>query len=127
GGGARAAYQVGAMSALLDILDPDRRPDFELPFSIISGTSAGAINAASLASHAHQVHRGLYRLTKLWSGLETNRVYRADAPGLTLTGLRWLAMLSLGWLIPALRGSQPRSLLDNSPLRALLKQTVNFD
>ncbi|MDA0191322.1 MAG: patatin-like phospholipase family protein, partial [Proteobacteria bacterium] len=48
GGGARAAYQVGVLLAVRDLLPDDTRN----PFPIICGTSAGAINAASLACHA---------------------------------------------------------------------------
>src|SRR5690625_3698553 len=82
GGGARAAYQVGALGALLEILDPCRQHDCPSPFSIVAGTSAGAINAASLASHSHQVHHGIARLERLWSHLGTEQVYQSDALGL---------------------------------------------
>lgn len=127
GGGARAAYQVGVLSGLFDILDPDRSVDFRIPFPIICGSSAGAINAASLACHAHQSHAGMQRLIELWSSLRTEMVYHSDAPGLTQTGLRWLGLLTLGWLMPSLRAGRPRSFLDNSPLRHLLDSTLDFD
>src|SRR5690554_3243686 len=103
GGGARAAYQVGVLSGLFDILDPDRSIYFRNPFSVICGSSAGAINAASLACHSHQPHGGIQRLLQLWSSLRTEMVYYSDAPGLIRTGLRWLALLALGWTFPALR------------------------
>ena len=45
GGGARAAYQVGVLRAISEMLPADA----PCPFPIICGTSAGAINAASLA------------------------------------------------------------------------------
>jgi len=127
GGGARASYQVGVVSALLDILDPDEQANYLAPFSVICGTSAGAINAASLASHAHHIHAGKKRLTALWSALETGDVYGADGVSLLRTGLRWLGMLSLGWVLPRLRAGGPRSFLDNSPLRRLLQQTIDFE
>src|SRR3546814_7818728 len=60
GGGARAAYQVGVLKAIAEILPARLRN----PFSIICGTSAGAINAAALASNAHRFRlavRGLER------------------------------------------------------------------
>src|SRR3546814_18034819 len=53
GGGARAAYQVGALAGILEILDPDRSADFVNPFDIICGSSAGAINAAAMACRAN--------------------------------------------------------------------------
>ena len=127
GGGARAAYQVGVLSGLLDILDPDHSSDFQNPFPIICGSSAGAINAASLACHAHQSHAGMQRLIDLWSSLRTEMVYHSDAAGLAQTGFKWLGLLALGWLTPSLRIGRPRSFLDNSPLRTLLGTTLDFD
>src|SRR5690625_7383367 len=102
GGGARAAYQVGALGALLEILDPCRHIDCASPFSIVAGTSAGAINAASLASHSHQVHHGIARLERLWSQLETEQVYHADGWGRFSVGTRWLSVMGLGWRIAAI-------------------------
>ncbi len=127
GGGARAAYQVGVLSGVMDILDPGRDPAFRNPFPIISGTSAGAINATALACRAHQPHRSIDHLVALWASLRTQAVYYADAPRLMRTGLRWLGMLSLGWLMPSLNTYAPHSLLDNSPLADLLARTINFE
>ncbi len=127
GGGARAAYQAGVLSGVMDILDPERRPGFRNPFPIISGTSAGAINATALACRAHQPHRAIDRLGALWSGLRTEDVYYADAPRLLRTGLQWLGMLGLGWIAPSLNVYAPHSLLDNSPLADLLARTMNFE
>ncbi|MGB6103714.1 MAG: patatin-like phospholipase family protein [Pusillimonas sp.] len=127
GGGARAAYQVGVLAGILEILDPNRSPDFTNPFEIICGSSAGAINAAALACRANDPHRALSGLQDLWGNLRTGDVYHADAAGLLRTGLRWFAMLALGWMLPGLRSRQPRSLLDNQPLGELLSQTLDFD
>ncbi len=49
GGGARAAYQVGVLKAISDILIEEGWSPHENPFGIICGTSAGAINAMSLS------------------------------------------------------------------------------
>lgn len=127
GGGARAAYQVGVLSGIFDILDPDRSVDFPNPFPIICGSSAGAINAASLACRAHQPHVGVQRLVELWSSLHTDMVYYSDPAGLGKTGLKWLGLLALGWMLPALKAGRPRSFLDNTPLRILLESTLDFD
>jgi NTE family protein len=127
GGGARAAYQVGVLAGVLEILDASRSPGFTNPFAIISGTSAGAINAAAMACHADAPHAGIDSLENLWSRLETGMVYRADAAGLLATGARWLGLLAIGWLMPTLRRHQPRSLLDNGPLGELLTRTLDFD
>ena len=127
GGGARAAYQVGVLAGIMEILDPHRSPDFSNPFDIICGTSAGAINAGTLACHAHDPHRAMDRLEQLWSNLHTGMIYHADGPRLLRTGLRWFGMLTTGWLFPGLRERQPRSFLDNAPLGELLKATLDFD
>ncbi|MDQ2694441.1 MAG: patatin-like phospholipase family protein, partial [Pseudomonadota bacterium] len=55
GGGARSAYQVGVLKAIAELL-PAGSP---FPFPIICGTSAGAINAATLACEAGDFHRAV--------------------------------------------------------------------
>ena len=49
GGGARAAYQVGVLEAIADLRLACGAGNEPNPFPIITGTSAGAINAAALA------------------------------------------------------------------------------
>jgi NTE family protein len=124
GGGARAAYQVGVLQALAQI-----RRDAGVtgvPFGIVCGTSAGALNAAAVATHIDTFDTGVDALTRLWSTLRPDDVYRADVFNVVRTGSRWLGLLSLGWAIQRWRRLQPQSLLDNSPLRELLAQHVDF-
>ncbi|MFA6314660.1 MAG: patatin-like phospholipase family protein [Sterolibacterium sp.] len=119
GGGARAAYQVGVLAAIREMLpDPKRNP-----FPILCGTSAGAINAASLATTAEDFGAGVLALLEIWRNFHAGDVYRADAVGIGTTGARWLGALLGGWLVK--RG--PRSLLDNAPLRRLLTDHLDFD
>src|SRR5258708_27721724 len=87
GGGARAAYQVGVLRAVAHILGREQRQ----PFRIICGTSAGAINAATLAAHADSFRGGVARLVRWWSRVEVKHVYRADLANVSLHGVRWLA------------------------------------
>ncbi len=126
GGGARAAYQVGVLSAIMELLDPDWHSRFQNPFDIICGTSAGAINAAALACRADRPHLGVRRIRRLWSSLNTDMIYRADAPGLIRTGVRWLGLLSLGWMYSGLTRKRPHSLLDNTPMQGLLERVLDF-
>ena len=122
GGGARAAYQAGALQALASIareVAPARRAS---PFTVVCGTSAGAINATSIASHADDFARGAERLVDVWSGMRANHVYRTDWPGVVGAGARWLAAMTVGW---AARRS-PRALFDNAPLAKLLHETLSF-
>src|SRR5690606_3367680 len=126
GGGARAAYQAGVLSGVMEALDPDRRADFRNPFDIVCGTSAGAINAAALACRAHQPHRAVDHLCGLWQSLHTRDIYYSDAARLVRTGLQWLGMMSLGWLRPQWSRFAPHSLLDNQPLAGLLARSLSF-
>jgi NTE family protein len=127
GGGARAAYQVGVLKALAQIrreVSPDDRSN---PFHVITGTSAGAINAAALASHCDDFDAAVAALCSVWENFRAEQVYRSDSFGVIRTGARWLTMMSIGWVIARWRRARPRSLLDNSPLEALLKQMVSVD
>lgn len=127
GGGARAAYQVGVLSGVLEVLDPHRTYGFRNPYPVICGTSAGAINAAALACRANSPHEAVDRLRLLWENLHTGMVYRADTPSLVQTGLHWLGVLTLGWMLPSLHGTHPHSLLDNRPLAELLTRSLDFE
>ncbi len=118
GGGARAAYQVGVLKAVAELVPRDA----PLPFRVISGTSAGAIIAAILASHAPQFRLGVSSLERFWRNFRVDQVFRADAGSMLRAGLHWLlALVSGGYLMPP-----PRSVFDNSPLRELLERHVNF-
>ncbi len=126
GGGARAAYQVGVLRAVARLRREVGAPRHN-PFGIIAGTSAGAINAAALACQADRFDQAVAAVARVWHGFHAEQVYRADAFGVVRSGARWLTMLSLGWALRRWRRSDPRSLLDNSPLEELLSQLVAFD
>ena len=117
GGGARAAYQVGVVKALRDILgNPTRNP-----FPILCGTSAGAINAATLAVFADDFSHGVRHLLEVWEHMHCEHIYRTDAWNIMRAGARWLAAMML------LSRHNPISLLDNAPLRAMLERNLDFD
>lgn len=110
GGGARAAYQVGLLRYLQRAY-----PDFR--FDIITGTSAGAINAAYLASHAGSMAEAASGLHALWASLTFDQVFRADLATLGSNAVRWGTRLLSGGAALAPR---TRGLLDTAPLRRLL-------
>ncbi len=118
GGGARAAYQVGALQAIAEMM-PDHCGS---PFPIICGTSAGALNATSLAVHAACFQEGVNALREVWAGFHSAQVYRTDWPGVLGGAFRWLCNLAFGWFN---RGT-PVSLLDNSPLRHMLSEALDL-
>ena len=119
GGGARAAYQVGVLKAVADILPKD----IPNPFPIICGTSAGAINATALAVYAHHFREAVWRLTHVWHNFRVHEVFRADTWGLVRAGLHWFATLALG----GLGKYSPSALLDRQPLNHLLSRYLEFD
>ncbi len=127
GGGARAAYQAGVLKAVCRLL-ADASPQHAVcnPFDVICGTSAGAINAAALACAAHRPRSAVRRIVGIWENLETNQVYRADSIGVAATGVRWLSMLSFGWMLARLTRDRPRSFLDSEPLIHLLREIMDF-
>jgi NTE family protein len=118
GGGARAAYQVGAVRALSEIWGAGPSP-----FNIYAGLSAGAINCTSLASNSDNFAEAARILTETWMALHPNAVYRTEARTLASLGIRWMKDLTVGGLVGV---SQVNYLLDTSPLRTLLGQRIDF-
>ena len=116
GGGARAAYQVGVLKAISQLLPRDAVN----PFPILCGTSAGAINAAVLAVYATRFREGVKRLTLVWKMFRPEMVYRSDARGILTSSAHWFAAMLLG----GLGKYNPTSLLDSSPLRQLIQRYV---
>jgi NTE family protein len=129
GGGARAAYQVGVLQAIAEIVPAAPAapvvadsPVRANPFPVIVGTSAGAVLATVLAHHAHEWPRGPARLAEVWSRFHIGRVFRADPWSMLRAGSRWfLSALTGGRLLRA-----PRSMFDNTPLRELLRGSIDF-
>lgn len=77
GGGARTAYQAGALQAIGQLLDrPGARSTPHFPFQVLTGTSAGALNVTFLASKAMEGLRGLDELARFWGGLRSEAVYQ---------------------------------------------------
>ena len=118
GGGARGAFQVGVLRAIADLV-PRGTVN---PFGIISGTSAGAINSVVLAAKARRFRVAIAELERVWGNFRSHHVYRTDNLAMLKSSLHWLgAFVTAGTLV-----RMPKSLLDNSPLRALLSRNVRF-
>ncbi len=117
GGGARGAYQVGVIQAILELM-PD---GFHFP--IVNGTSAGAINAAVIASHAKNQKHGVARLRHFWTTIHCADVYRTDGRQIFKTMARVLGSVLFG----RLGVKPPKSLLDNTPLAQLLQRELHLD
>jgi NTE family protein len=91
GGGARAAYQVGVLKAIAEFL-PRRAHS---PFQVICGTSAGALNAVTLAVNAQHFRKGVRYLLGIWVNAHVSDIYRSDISGVAKNSGRWLAGLVL--------------------------------
>lgn len=127
GGGARAAYQVGVLEAIADIRLACGAQDGPNPFPIITGTSAGAINAAAMACGADNFDATVRVIANTWRNFHAHEVYRADHISMLRSGATWMTLLSLGWLLAKFRRVKPKSLLDNSPLSDLLARLVPLE
>ena len=119
GGGARCAFQVGVLKAIAELLPRSAHN----PFRILSGTSAGAINATVLASKARRLRFATAELERVWGGFSVDQVFLSDSWTMAKTSAHWFAAIVSG----GLGNRNPRSLLNNAPLRALLKRNVPFD
>ncbi len=122
GAAALGAYQVGVLSHVIEEVALElERP---LRFDVLSGTSAGAINVAALASSADELPPMIARLQETWSALRLEEMLRPSA-------IEFLAMLGDVAGGPAatrravtacgLRGG----LLDDSPLARLCGEAVD--
>jgi NTE family protein len=122
GGGARGAYQVGALQALSEIVrgKGHSRP---LPFSILAGASAGAITSAFLAARADDFTFAVQRLVHFWGNIQPHDVFRTDVPTLARVCAEWLVDLSFGGLVGRHR---EKALLVSDPLRRVLENRLDM-
>ncbi|AKH37411.1 MULTISPECIES: patatin-like phospholipase family protein [Nitrosomonas] len=118
GGGARAAYQVGVLRAIAELLPSPAHS----PFPVICGTSAGAINAAGLAMSATHFATGVRQLEAVWGNLHVDQVHRADLLGVIRNTAHCVGSL----LSSQANKKAPFALLDNAPLRTLLGCRLPF-
>jgi len=118
GGGARGAFQAGVLKALAELMPKGASN----PFAVLSGTSAGAINTVVLAGKARRFRVAVAELERVWGNFRCHQVYRTDNLTMLRSSLHWLASIVLGGFLVG----TPKSLLDNTPLRALLSRNVRF-
>ena len=117
GGGARAAYQVGVLR-LLSREIPGLVPD------ILTGVSAGGINAAFLAARQGSFGEKVEQLAGMWSDIRIDQIFRVDVRDLATRTLRWS-----GRLLSAGKSPLPpsKSLVDTDPLRDLLERVLEAE
>lgn len=120
GGGARTAYQAGVLQALAAMLRLQGEPPAAFPFRVLVGTSAGAINAAYLASTANTGLEAFDQLARFWSRLHCSDVYELEAP-VWVRFSRLLAAVKL-WGHARRRGA----ILNNMPLVDTLHHAISL-
>ncbi len=118
GGGARAAYQVGVLKAAAALL-PKRAHN---PFSIITGTSAGAVNAVALGASANNFRLAVKKVEHIWSNLHVHQVYKSRSIDLVGGMLR----LAFSLFHQGTGVRKPISILNNEPLAELLSKVIDF-
>jgi NTE family protein len=115
GGGARAAYQVGFLRCVARLF-----PELHVPY--VTGVSAGAINAALVASHHGSFLQAISELSELWGNLTVKDVFRTDSRSLAMNVWNWMRQLSSGGI-----GSHRlvRGLVDTHPLQNYLTEVLH--
>jgi NTE family protein len=118
GGGARGAYEAGALSVLLPVLEQRG----EVP-RIVIGTSVGALNAAFIAANAHLPMAQLSsRALETWEATTWHSVARGV---ISLASLRRLFEYAGEVMkVPEMRID---SMLDPEPIRKTIHERVDFD
>jgi NTE family protein len=118
GGGARGAYEAGALSALAPVLAADgHAPD------IIVGTSIGALNGAFFAARANEpLEVTAMAALEMWRGLSWGDALRPLVSPAELT-----RVLGAGAMLAGLPGGGLAGLLDPAPLRDTLARLVSFE
>jgi len=116
GGGARAAYHVGFLRATARLF-----PNLIIPY--VTGVSAGAINAAHLASHHGRFIQAIEELSHLWGHLTVEDVFRTDMRTLAGNVVRWASQLISGGVPSTTR--LVRGMVDTDPLRSYLNDTLH--
>jgi NTE family protein len=120
GGGARAAYQAGVLDGISQILSEQNQ---ELPFKVLTGISAGSINAAFLASRAQNFALATENAADVWVNMTHDSIMSTDVPSLSLMVGKWIRNLSLGGMY---QGPRINHVIDTSPLIKLLNSQINF-
>lgn len=112
GGAARGAYEAGVLSGIAEATGASGGgPPL---FSVVAGTSVGALNGAWLAANAHRADHDVAHLVSLWTSIELDRHLRLDWKG--LAGVK-----------SERRERYGPSLLDPGPLEALVTECIDWN
>lgn len=118
GGGARAAYQVGALKAISEFYPRNHGA----PFKIITGTSAGAINSCAIACYASCFRLGVKKLEYIWKNFHAEHVFQCGFSEISSHIVHLLSDKFKSSHIDRL----PISLFNNKPLHDLLERYLDM-
>lgn len=123
GGGARTAYQAGVLRGLAAMLRDHGAEAAGFPFQLLVGTSAGALNAAYLASTATSGLAAFDQLARFWGTLRGEGVYRLHVP-------QWPHWARFARLLAAVtlwgQARRQGALLDTMPLVDTLHRAISL-
>ncbi len=119
GGGARAAYQVGVVRAIYEMIGKKNNL-----FDVISGNSAGAINATYLGASSENWDVATNNLSELWMRVKPQNIYDLRKRTISDIGMKLISGTVFGGMTP--KGNSVNHLLDTSPLRALAEREIEF-
>lgn len=112
GGGARAAYQVGLLRGIAHHFP-------NLDFRIVTGVSAGAINAIFLAAREGSLRERVKDLAAMWAELQCHHIFRPNYAAL----MPFRA--SLASILPKSMRGRPHGFFNAAPLAALLRKVLD--
>jgi len=113
GGGARGAYEAG-IAYYLFVDGPSELRD-AAHFSVLSGTSIGALSVSAIASALHQPSVGVRQFTELWRSLSLEQILH----------LKIGDIMSLpGWLMGR---SKREAVFPGEPVKAILDEAIDWN
>jgi NTE family protein len=119
GGGARAAFQVGVVRAIYEIIEKKNKL-----FDVISGNSAGGINSCYLAANAENWDIATHNLRELWMRVKPQNIYDLRKRTISDIGMKLVSGTMLGGMMP--KGNSINHLLDTTPLKHLAEREMDF-
>ena len=103
GGGAKCAYQVGAVSEIEDALaELNARNQTNISIDLVVGTSGGAINAVPVSMKMSADQVGQQKWQEVWLELDQREIV-LPARGVRINIGIWIALLQVAGLIVLLR------------------------
>jgi NTE family protein len=121
---ALGAYEAGVLSHIVDRVAREvGRPQL---FDLVSGTSAGAINALAVGAFAHDPIAGAQRMCETWSGLRLGQILRPSAIELLRMLIDFGEVTSRIARALAVRSARG-GLLDPQPIASLLERTIPIE